>query len=59
MPELQFLKTLIFPRALLKLQNWVNFSNLFVVNGSTMKRWKDENVELELERSIITIIKQM
>ena len=59
MPELQFLKTLIFPRALLKLQNWVNFSNLFIVNGSTMKRWKDENAELELERSIITIIKQM
>ena len=59
MPELQFLKTLIFPRALLKLQNWVNFSNLFIINGSTMKRWKDENVELELERSIITIIKQM
>ena len=59
MPELQFLKTLIFPRALLKLQNWVNFNNLFIVNGSTMKRWKDENVELELERSIITIIKQM
>ena len=26
MPELQFLKTLIFPRALSKLQNWVNFS---------------------------------
>ena len=59
MPELQFLKTLIFPRALLKLQNWVNFSNLFIINGSTMKRWKDENVELELERSIITIVKQM
>ena len=59
MPELQFLKTLIFSRALLKLQNWVNFSNLFIVNGSTMKRWKDENAELELERSIITIIKQM
>ena len=26
MPELQFLKSQIFPRALLKLQNWVNFS---------------------------------
>ena len=25
-PELQFLKTLIFARTLLKLQNWVNFS---------------------------------
>ena len=28
MPELQFLKTLIFARALEKLQNWVNFSFL-------------------------------
>ena len=26
MPELQFLKTLIFPRAIWKLENWVNFS---------------------------------
>ena len=26
MPELQFLKTLIFPSALSKLKNWVNFS---------------------------------
>ena len=26
MPELHFLKTLIFPRALWKLQNWVNLS---------------------------------
>ena len=25
MPELQFLETLNFPRALWKLQNWVNF----------------------------------
>ena len=29
MPELQFLKTLIFLRALQKLQNWVNFSFFF------------------------------
>ena len=28
-PELQFLKTLIFFRALWKLQNWVNFSFFF------------------------------
>ena len=26
MPELQFLERLIFPRALKKLENWVNFS---------------------------------
>ena len=26
MPKMKFLKTLIFPRALQKLQNWVNFS---------------------------------
>ena len=26
MPKMKFLKTLIFPRALEKLQNWVNFS---------------------------------
>ena len=26
MPELEFLQTLIFPRAVWKLQNWVNFS---------------------------------
>ena len=26
MPKLKILKTLIFPRALQKLQNWVNFS---------------------------------
>ena len=44
MPELQFLKTLIFARALLKLRNWVNFRifsylrffSVFIVNGSTI-----------------------
>ena len=43
MPELQFLKTLIFPRALYKLQKLVNFSvfshlkflSVFI-NGSTI-----------------------
>ena len=42
MPELQFLKTLIFLRAIYKLQNWVDFSifshlkffYVFIINGS-------------------------
>ena len=44
MPELQFLKTLIFLRAIYKLQNWVDFStfshlkffSVFIINGSTI-----------------------
>ena len=41
MAELQFLKTLIFPRSLCKLQNWVYFSTssyskFFIINGSTI-----------------------
>ena len=49
MPELQFLKTLIFPRAIYKLQNWVNFSivylklfSAFNINASAIVLiWKD------------------
>ena len=37
MPELQFLKTQIFPRALQKLQSWVNF---FLFKCGKIKRWK-------------------
>ena len=44
MPELQFLKTLDFPGALWKLQNWVNFCifsylkvfSVFIINGSNI-----------------------
>ena len=59
MPELQFLKTLIFHGVVWKLQNWVNFSifsylnffSVFIINGSTIlfckrgkiKRWKRWN----------------
>ena len=54
--EMQILKTLIFPRAVKKLQNWVNVSflfylkvfSVFIVNGSAIvsnkhgkiKKWK-------------------
>ena len=31
MPELRFLKTLIFPKALLKLQNLVNFNIKIII----------------------------
>ena len=45
MPELEFLKTLIFPRALRKLHNCVDLSifsylklfSVFTINGSTIK----------------------
>ena len=48
--ELQFLKALIFPRALSQLQNWVNFSifsylkffSVFIVNvSSILSTWED------------------
>ena len=38
MPEPQFLKTLIFPRALLKLQIWVNFSFFQFFSVSIIKK---------------------
>ena len=37
MPELQFLKTLIFPRAPWKLQNWVHFSIFSYLTHSARK----------------------
>ena len=37
MPELQFLKTLIVPRALWKLQNWVHFSIFSYLTHSARK----------------------
>ena len=30
MPEQQLLQSLIFPRVFLKLQNWVNFTSIFL-----------------------------
>ena len=65
MPELQFLKTLIIPRALYKLQNWVNFSlfsylifflsSLLMVVPSSLvniERLKDGNVEMDTHVNI-------
>ena len=40
MPELQFLKTLIFPRVLLNLQNWVFFFLIKNISVSIIKKVK-------------------
>ena len=43
MSELKFLKTLIFPRALQKLQNWVNFSFFPIQNSfvsALLRNWR-------------------
>ena len=63
MPELQFLKTLIFPRALLNLQNWVFFL-LKIFLSPLLKKWSlllalnlikqrtEENKETKVNKNI-------
>ena len=64
MPELQFLKTLIFPRALLNLQNWVFFFLLKIFLSPLLKKWSlllalnlikqrtEENKETKVNKNI-------
>ena len=56
MPKLKFLKTLIFPRALQKLQNGVNFSffsylKFFCFSISVKERIK-ENKKIKVKKNI-------
>ena len=38
MSGLQFLNTVAFPRALSKLQNWVNFSLFFIIPSPLLRK---------------------
>ena len=61
MPELQFLKTLIFPRVLKELQNWLNFRifsclkffSVFIINGSTIHFKKHGKADVSCEDRLI------
>ena len=63
MLELQFLKTLIFPTSLLKLQTWVSFSIFsylkfffaFIINGITIISCEVGPLLLAIKKNILKI----